>query len=211
MILNNTYSSVTNPSYQGGNKQHLKKTSQNPLLACPEVSDLMTNFITARFISLLSVPHGREARVTSVESPLSVPDGREASVNTVKKSPLSEPYGREASVITVEKSPLSVPHGREASVIAVKKSPLSVPYGREARLNTVERSHILVQTILPKHHQEVSVIAAAQYAIKNKNKKTCKNNKTRHVQKRKKNIKVDENFHTPNSVKKIKSKKSKNI
>ena len=114
----------TNVFFYSGNSSDLGR-GKNPPLVCPEVSDLMNNFITARLKSPLSAPHGREARVTSVESPLSVPHGREASVNAVRKSPLSVSYDREASVTTVTKNPLSDllsynKHCREDSINAVQ-------------------------------------------------------------------------------------------
>ena len=76
----------------------------NPPLVCPGVSDLMSNFITARSTSPLSDPSGREARVTSAF-----------------ESPLSDLNGREASLIAESKNPLSVKHishCREVSVMA---------------------------------------------------------------------------------------------
>ena len=109
----------------------------------PGVSDLMSNFITARSTSPLSDPYGREARVTSAfESPLSDLNGREASLIAEPKSPLSDLNGREASLIAEPKRPLSDPNGREASLIAESKNPLSVNHSS--------------------HCREVSVMAATQ-------------------------------------------------
>ena len=97
---------------------------KNPCLVNQQVSDLMSNGVTAQLKSPLSDPFGREARVTSaLTSPLSVPNGREASL-TADQSPLSKPYGWEASLTAVKNPPsvyLTVPsHSREVCVIVAK-------------------------------------------------------------------------------------------
>ena len=174
----------------------------NPPLVCPGVSDLMSNFITARSTSPLSDPSGREARVTSAfESPLSDLNGREASLIAEQKSPLSDPNGREASLIAERKRPLSEPNGREASLIAEPKNPLSAKHSS--------------------HCREVSLTAATQCFQINMNiskteintKKYQKNTKTKTTKKNEKNInlkKIAKYSSSENTRRIIENNKNKN-
>ena len=175
----------------------------NPPLVCPGVSDLMSNFITARQLtSPLSDPSGREARVTSAfESPLSDLNGREASLIAEQKSPLSDPNGREASLIAERKRPLSEPNGREASLIAEPKNPLSAKHSS--------------------HCREVSLTAATQCFQINMNiskteintKKYQKNTKTKTTKKNEKNInlkKIAKYSSSENTRRIIENNKNKN-